>query len=208
MSRELRIALVVAFVCAVALLTAALVLSGPEPLSEPPARAAGGASTTSTGEASAVVEEAERVVAEEEAERAREAESEHAGEEGEVSAGVLTRERRALDGAEPVARRFFAAFARYELGEDSDAVADVITATVTPALARELGRPPRIPPGVAVPKRAALAGRLQLVALDGTPAELTEAELVGALERGGERSAVSLRMVRDGGRWRVAALGR
>jgi len=108
--------------------------------------------------------------------------------------------------AEPVARRFFAAFARYELGRVSRRVERGLRASTTSAFARELLRaPPRVPQGA--PSLARLGG-LDFVAGESRGRRLVALEFVGSVARGRERTPLALALRRTGGGWRVDALGR
>lgn len=113
--------------------------------------------------------------------------------------------------AEPVARRFFAAYSLYEIGRLDRAVERDLRTSADPDFAEELlSALPRVPTGGARPPRAEL-GRLQLVpgAQDAPQAELTSIELVGEVRRAGEGSAllaISLELL--DGRWRVRGIGR
>ena len=114
--------------------------------------------------------------------------------------------------AEPLARRFWAAYSRYELGELDPAAAAELRVTASPAFASELldEIPVRLPVGAKRPKRAEL-GKLQirLAGSDNTPTELNTIDLVGAVIRGGTREPLALELSRfPGGDWRVAGLGR
>lgn len=112
--------------------------------------------------------------------------------------------------AESIARRFFAAFARYELGELDPCIEASLRATATGAFARELiATPPRIPQPVRELGVAVLR-RLEFVPgqIDGRKDGLLTAELVGSVERGGERTPIAIELAREGGEWRVAGIGR
>ena len=129
-------------------------------------------------------------------------------EEEPTPPAIYERTRRV---AEPVARRFFAAYSLYEIGKSSGAVRRNLTATAAPDFAEELlSAPPRVPAGAGRPSRAQL-GRLQLVpgAQEAPQAELTSIELVGEVKRAGQGSellAISLELDRN--RWSVTGLGR
>lgn len=111
--------------------------------------------------------------------------------------------------AEPVARRFFAAFSRYELGEVDRRIEAQLRATATRHFAAELRRsPPRTTIGSSSTPRGALGG-LEFVAgrLDDR-GELRSGELVGSVRRGERRSPIALEVVQLAGEWRVAGVGR
>ncbi len=75
--------------------------------------------------------------------------------------------------AQRVARRFLAAFLRYEVGHETSATRRDIRATTAPALARSLlAAPPRTPPKKPVP------ARLIAVELNGSDGSLTELNAV------------------------------
>lgn len=117
--------------------------------------------------------------------------------------------RRAAREAVPVARRFFAAFARHELGERGPAVASALRETATVALARSLLRsPPRGVPGARAAVAPARLRRVEFVATGRRGGrELRVGEVVGTVVRAGRRGTIALRMRRGGGGWRVAGLG-
>jgi len=120
----------------------------------------------------------------------------------------LRRSRRTERGAEPVARRFFAAFARYELGARDASVSDQLRSTASKRFSAQLlGAPPRSP-RTQTPAPPAF-GDLTLVpgAVAGS-GRLTTIELVGELERAGERSPLAIELVRRRAGWHVAGLGR
>ena len=150
--------------------------------------------------------------AEVDAERARELRAHDPREErhhAEPRPADIRRLERIEAEAEAVARKFFAAFARYELGTVDAAIREAFRRTVTPRFARTLlGDPPRIPPGVERPVRAAL-GELQFVAGESDPEELEvrEGELVGEVDRDGSRTPIAIEVVNHGG-WRVAGVAR
>lgn len=113
--------------------------------------------------------------------------------------------------AEPVARRFFAAFSRYELGELDRRIERELRATSTADFADELiGVPPRLPAGAELPARGELSERLDFVAGESDPArrEVLAAELVSYVDRDGERSPIAIEMTLERGRWLVAGIGR
>lgn len=114
--------------------------------------------------------------------------------------------------AEPVARRFFAAYSLYEIGRLDASVRRELTATADADLAAELlAEPPRLPPGGKRPPRAELGRRLQLVPgpQETSQEELTSIELVGDVTRAGEGTVLlAIAMELDGRRWRVTGLGR
>lgn len=113
---------------------------------------------------------------------------------------------RANAAAEPVARRFHAAFARYELGLGG--WRRDLAATAEPALVRDLvAAPPRVMRG-SRPERARL-GRVELVPLSSArpSPRLRSIELVGTVHRGGRREPIALELRRRDGRWLVAELG-
>lgn len=112
--------------------------------------------------------------------------------------------------AEPIARRFFSAFALYELGDVDRRIDHELRATATAAFARELlAAPPRIPPGTERLARAKL-GRLEFVAGKADPKRrrLVSGELVGSVDRAGKRSPLAIGVIVKRGGWRVAGLGR
>jgi hypothetical protein len=111
--------------------------------------------------------------------------------------------------AAAVADEFFAAFARYELGGVDATIRAAFRRTATWGFARTLlAEPPRIPPGVESPVRAELV-ELQFVARESDPErlEVLAGELVGEVERDGERTPIAIEVVNDGG-WRVAGVSR
>lgn len=109
--------------------------------------------------------------------------------------------------AAPVARRFFGAFARYEVGAAGAEVAASLRATATTALARQLLRsPPRVRPTAGKPEPGTL-GRLELVPGEVQGGRLASAELVGWLRREGERAPLAIELALERGHWRVNGLG-
>jgi hypothetical protein len=113
------------------------------------------------------------------------------------------------DEAEAVAGEFYGAFAAYELGSLDAEIRATVRATATRAFARTLlAAPPRVPLGAEQPGRGGL-GSLQFVTVDSHPArrEVAAAELVGEVERDGERSPIAIELVNHGG-WRVAGISR
>lgn len=114
--------------------------------------------------------------------------------------------------AEPVARRFFAAYSLYEIGKVDASVSRDLTATSDPEFSAELlSAPPRLPPGDKRPPRAELDRRLQLIPgpQEVSQEELTSIELVGDVRRSGEGTALlAISMELEGRRWRVTGLGR
>jgi hypothetical protein len=110
--------------------------------------------------------------------------------------------------AEPIARRFFAAYSLYELGRLDDRVRAGLEATATgPFAAALLGAPPRVPPGAEAPPRAEL-GPLQLVPLAGEGRSLESIELVGAVRRGAASETFAILLERHGRPWLVTGVGR
>jgi len=127
--------------------------------------------------------------------------------------GPMPRDLRRLEhqraAAEPVARRFFSVFARYELGNLDARIEAELRATATPAFFRALiAAPPRLPVAAGRPARAKLGALLFVadeIAAGGQP---RAAELVGSLERAGQRSPIAIRLVEGQAGWRVAGIGR
>ncbi|MQA76087.1 MAG: hypothetical protein GEU88_17430 [Solirubrobacterales bacterium] len=117
-------------------------------------------------------------------------------------------QREARRGALAVARRFFAAFSRYEVLEDDVALDRQLRATATSQLARELlEAPPRLPPGMKPPAAARLV-RTDFIAIAGAHGRVTEAQVVAYAKRAGEASTLGLELLRVGEAWRVSALTR
>ena len=112
--------------------------------------------------------------------------------------------------AELVARRFFAAFARYELGGVDRSVKGELRRTATETLARKLvASPPRVAGVEERPAAGELVG-LQFVAgaSDNRGRRLRTAELVGLVAREGVRSPIAIELVRSADGWRVSGIGR
>jgi len=111
--------------------------------------------------------------------------------------------------AQLAARRFFSAFARYELGELTPRIERELQVTSTIALARQLlAASPRVSTGAGAPSRARLRG-LEFVPRRLRGGELVSLELVGTVDRGGAKTPVAIAIRRAGGdRWLVDALGR
>lgn len=112
--------------------------------------------------------------------------------------------------AEPAARRFYAAFSLYEIGESTPAIERTLRQTTTVAFAQQLLEtdPVRIPPGTKPPERAEL-GSLGVRIPPGEE-DPNAIVLVGETLRGGEREVLGLEMIFTDPRygWRVAGLGR
>lgn len=113
------------------------------------------------------------------------------------------------DAAASVARRFFAAFAPYEVGRASPRDERELRSTTTPPFSRELpATEPRLPSGADQPPRARLRG-LELALGRRAGGELASLELLAAVERDRERSPLAISMKRGrSGRWLVDGLGR
>ena len=206
MSPRARIALFCALVAPLVVASLYLLVFAGDSPPDRPAADEDAAAAQAAARAEAVVAEKQRDERREAAHAAGDAQAEH--EPGPRAEDVALYEATQAV-AEPVARRFFDAFARYELGELSAEVTDELAATATRDLAAELlDAPPRFPPGAPKPKPGEL-GALEFVPLEGDAAgeQIVEADLVGTVIRDGERSPVSLRMKLDG-RWRVAAVDR
>ncbi len=110
--------------------------------------------------------------------------------------------------AEPVARRFFGAFAAYEVGEAGFQERAVLRATASPALVDELVlTPPRVPPGAAAPE-AAMLGKVEFVPGNVERGRIVGAELGGELRRGGEAEPIAIELRLSAGEWLVVGLGR
>lgn len=118
---------------------------------------------------------------------------------------ALKVELKLLVGAEPVARRFFAAFSLYELGRVDRATARQIERTSTSALARTLASVPRV---FGAPSRARL-GPVQLGGVRRVRGKAAALELIGRVSRDGRSRTISIQLVRAsaGDSWRVAGLG-
>lgn len=139
---------------------------------------------------------------------ARERLRRHAHEDGVVPVGVVGQEDAIRRQAEPIARRFLAAFARYELGA-GQRVQDELRATATRKLASDLlAAPPRSTAAGRPDARAQITGGFDLVLLGGRRSQVGRIELVGERRRGAGRFPVSVEMRRVGGTWRVSRLGR
>lgn len=112
--------------------------------------------------------------------------------------------------AKAVAREFYEAFAAYELGSLDAGIRATFRSAATRAFARTLlaPPPPRVPLGAPQPGKGEL-GSLQFVALDSDPArrQVAAAELVGEVERDGQRSPIAIELIYDGG-WRVVGISR
>ena len=109
--------------------------------------------------------------------------------------------------AEPVARRFFVAFSRYELGDRDAGVERALRVNATAAFARELlAAPPRFVAG-ARPAPATL-GRVELVPGHSKGGRLLGAEIVGLTRRDEREEPLSIELEAERGGWRVSGLGR
>jgi len=110
--------------------------------------------------------------------------------------------------AKPVARRFFGAFAAYEVGAGDSEELAVLRATASPALVDELlSTPPRVPLGAAAPEAARL-GKVEFVPGNVERGRTVGAELVGELRRGGEAEPIAIELRLSAGEWLVLRLGR
>jgi hypothetical protein len=202
MTRTRRIAL---FAAALALLSAAAVLVATggrgAPAVERPQQLSG------TGKPEPMRALAARAL-ERSAERHREAKARRENPEAEAAPPRHGLSRRVHAPMEAVARAFFRAFARYELGTASAAVRVELRETATAALARELvGEPPRMPPAAPLAGPARLSD-LQIVPEEAGGRRFAGAWLLGYTMRGARRQPITISMRREGGRWGVAALGR
>jgi hypothetical protein len=112
--------------------------------------------------------------------------------------------------AESVGRRFFAAFARYELGELNPHVAATLRASATGEFAAELiSTPPRVPGPIRERRVAELRGLAFVPGrTDAREQEILTAELVGWAGRGDRRSPIAIDLARTPRGWRVAGIGR
>jgi hypothetical protein len=100
------------------------------------------------------------------------------------------------------ARRFLAAFFRYEVGELTPEVVRALRASSTPEFAMELLRSPPRPVGGSVPPRAR-AGALDVVFLE----DGVRAQVNGAAYRGTRSEPISLLFERRGAAWLASGLG-
>lgn len=211
--RRLLVGLAIAVLAAGAAVIA--VVSGGD-REEPPALVAGTSEAEQTERPSI---DADQVLAElrEHADHAAEADDVHETREvaGDPTEEIDARHQEVATfeaerrNAEPVARRFFDAFALYELGEGSGAVERLIAQTTTPRFRRELlaSRPPRVPDGIAAPPLARLVG-LDFVPGRTRGAELLALEFVATIDRNGERTPLAIALRRAQGGWLVDPLGR
>lgn len=201
------------FLIAAALLVGAgalFALGGEEEPPEPvaaPSPIAGGSQSVAEAASEEVLEE-QRAAAE--AERARELRRRDPHGDPDHAEPRRRDERRLAriaDEAEAVAQEFYGAFAAYELGRLDAGIRATFRTAATRAFARTLlAAPPRVPLGAAQPGKGEL-GWLQFVPVDSDPArrEVAAAELVGEVERDGQRSPITIELVNDGG-WRVAGI--
>jgi hypothetical protein len=110
--------------------------------------------------------------------------------------------------AEPIARRFFQAFALYELGRGGRRVAADLGATATAQLVDQLfSKPPRRPPGPPAPEQAQL-GRLEFVPGAVGAGRIVSAELVGRVHRSDAVKPIAIELAAGSGGWLVVGLGR
>lgn len=110
--------------------------------------------------------------------------------------------------AEPVGRRFFAAFARYELGKVDRELVATLRSTASAGFARELLRsPPRLPPATGKIPKLAVLGRVEFVPGAVSRGRIVGGELVGYVSRGGRSEPIALRLALEHGRWRIAGIG-
>ena len=144
------------------------------------------------------------------ARRERRAQARHESADGEPGpqAVDLRHYTRLQSQAEPVARRFLAAFSRYELGRHDRRVASTLEATATPRLARQLlqHRPRTLRAPAA--SRPARLGFLEFVPGVVSVGRVVSAELVGQVDRGAESDPIAIELRLTQNRWRVTGLGR
>jgi hypothetical protein len=175
----------------------------------------GGASPSDAGHGSepVIADEPTRAAILEQAERAHRREAvrsaRHEDPHGEPgpSAVDLARYERIRRRSEPVARRFIAAFARYELGASEAGVARALRASATRAFAGELlDAPPRVGSAPA-PASLRLEG-VELVPGAVARGRVETVVLVGRLLRGRRSQPIAIELRRRARGWAVAGLGR
>jgi hypothetical protein len=102
------------------------------------------------------------------------------------------------------ARRFTAAFVKYEVGQLPVAVRRAIQSTATPSFAASLlSAPPSIPNGVRPPSPP----EVRLVALANGPEAGQAAVVVELRGGGGEESTLTELLTKSGEEWRISGLG-
>lgn len=210
MSARLRVA-VTAAILAPLLFVAIVVGAREAPTPDPSTKdrlagdvGAGGPTKREGGNAVEAVQAVERAEA---TIQRRQARSEDAKGEPGPSKEALGNQGAIADRAERVARRFFGAFSRYELGQLDREITAEIKATSTRKFARDLLKaPPRTGGGLEPPKRAEL-GPLDLLITSSRGGKAVALELVGEVRRPSGKSLVAIEMRRVGGRWLVGGLG-
>lgn len=159
------------------------------------------------GEAAGVVDIVRQLRRGKEVREARAVERAHAEREGPRRRDLRRLERQRAS-AVPVGRRFFAAFARYELGLLRPAIAAELRETATTRFAGELlAAPPRLPEDRERPAMSELGG-LEFVVGATRGGRMRTAELFGWVDRAGTRSPFAIELERRAGGWLVAGIGR
>ena len=181
------------------LIVVAAISAGGGPPSQPAESRSPASIATATAEAASVLRSVKR---KQHDQRRVQADREDAGTE--VGPPRLWEGRNLTGDAKPVARRFFRAFSRYELGRLDRAAAREIRRTATPLLARALRSRPRV---LGAPSRARL-DQIRVGGVEGANGKAVRLELVGRVRRGRSSRTISIEMVpKVGGGWRVAGLG-
>lgn len=159
------------------------------------------------GEDAGAVEIVRALRREQELREARDLEPPH-GEEDAPRPRDLQRLKRQGTEAERIARRFFAAFARYELGLLDPLTEARLRETVTTRFARLLlAEPPRLPAGGERPALAEL-GELGFAPGAAGRGAMRTAELVGWVQRTGARTPLAIELELRARGWRVSGIGR
>lgn len=130
------------------------------------------------------------------------------GEEDAPRPRDLRRIERQGAEAERIARRFFAAFTRYELGLLAPLTEARLRETATARLSRLLlAEPPRLPAGREPPALAEL-GAVEFAPAAVRRGEIRTAELVGWVDRAGNRTPLAIDLELRARGWRVSGIGR
>jgi hypothetical protein len=120
--------------------------------------------------------------------------------------GRLSETRRAGEG---VAKRFYAAFSRYQRGELDPQVRRGLYAAATSVFAHQLlGAPPRMARGALAPDAAGKLSCLDFVQRRYRGSRLVDAEVVGFVLAAGRREPLAFELRRQRRGWRVDALSR
>jgi hypothetical protein len=113
-------------------------------------------------------------------------------------------DRRPPPGLKRAGRRFLRFYLPYEVGKAAPAIAAGLRTSGSQEFAAQLlGKPPRVPPGVARQPAEAELLRIDAFALDGDPGA---GQIVAKLRRDGALEAAAFELHRVAGRWLVSGV--